>query len=343
MWNAFSGFQPPKLRDGNGGWGSGRPYRPMRVGGQPYHKERFGAPSYPQTQGGYQHHGNLDPMNRSYSRHTPQAAHRIRQPNIDEPFAWKAFMRRSTEGAIYRGTTQLEGSQRTKESGETTSPNGLARHVDGEAWNAYWGEYSDHFASRIDDVQEHLSKGERYNGKRCVRVATPIPKDSLMESFKSRMIDYARHFGAIECVTRDGGVVGVQFTTHRSAELFAVWAASMTFVEILGDTVKPDEVNGPVEMVVRLAPHDPNRLTTTLRLGDNIVLSTAFVEGLFKGIFDAEDIKFHAGAFQITFGSVQAAKVALHSVQRHLFDGFGLLLTFSEVPLGAGPLMPHAK
>lgn len=71
-------------------------------------------------------------------------------------------------------------------------------------------------------------------------------------------------------------------------------------------------------VVTKLAPFDRHRIATRrLVLGPGILLPTPFAESLFKGLFEATEVRYEAllQSFLIDFASYEAAQLALHALQ----------------------------
>ncbi|KEG13140.1 hypothetical protein DQ04_01191080 [Trypanosoma grayi] len=245
--------------------------------------------------------------------------------------AWEVFLEQRLIVAFHHGAAVLPGFPAAHHESRDVEHNIPSHHVvDVELWNTYWCAFSDCLAAHIDDVQEYLSSHANESGRRRVLVAASLPLESQMESFKDILALHARLLGAVEHINRERCIVMLQFTSTRSAEIFAAWASSLTLDALFGKCNSLESVNAKSRLLVRFAPHDTRKVTSTLELGKGILISTPFVERLFKDVFDAVDVRYEAGSFLIAFESVKAAKTALHSLQRSLFEVFGLTLTFSE-------------
>ncbi|KAH9577388.1 hypothetical protein LSM04_004287 [Trypanosoma melophagium] len=250
---------------------------------------------------------------------------------------WEEFSRQRLHTAFFYGNVLLPEFINPQKSTSSVSSHGSKAQnvVDLDLWNRYWCAFSDSLASYIEDLQEYLGKDEIFGKKRCVLVAAPLTLESHNELFQDKLVASARSFGALECVSRKRSIVMLQFTFTRSAEIFASWASTLTLDELFPDDSLSEEGNmqnrkRKSKLVVRLALQENHKLTSTLQVGRNVVLSTPFVEGLFKGIFDAESVTYQTGSFLIRFASVQAAKIALHTLQRSFVEVFGLELSFYD-------------
>ncbi|EKG04990.1 hypothetical protein TCSYLVIO_003943 [Trypanosoma cruzi] len=256
----------------------------------------------------------------------------------DASTEWDAFSRRRLGIAFHRGAAVLPGFPVLQRELRANTPHdSLSRQVmDVDLWNSYWSAFSDRFASQIDYLQEYLKAHDGESERRRVLVAASLDAEPYMESFKCSLTAYARSFGALEHVSRERCVVMLQFTSPRSAEIFAAWAFSLTLEDIFTEADASQQAGAHCQLLVRLISHDAGKITSTLRWGSNIVLSTPFVESLFKGVFDAVSVTYHDGSFLILFESDYAAKTALHSLQRSLLEVFGTTLSFSEQQPGLG-------
>ncbi|RNF04640.1 hypothetical protein TraAM80_04935 [Trypanosoma rangeli] len=238
---------------------------------------------------------------------------------------WEAFLVCQLDNAFYRGAALLPGFPVLRRELRTTP-----HVVDVDLWNSYWSAFSDRFAAHIDNVQAclrgHAGEGEQ----RRVLVAASLADESSIELFKNDLAAHAHSFGALEQVSRERCVVMLQFTSPCAAEIFAAWASSLTLKDFFSAPDPSEQASSHCRLLVRLISHDAGMITSTLELGSNIVLSTPFVESLFKGVFDAVSVTYHEGLFLVAFASVLAAKTVLHSLQRSLLEVFGLSLTFSE-------------
>ncbi|RNF24701.1 uncharacterized protein Tco025E_02381 [Trypanosoma conorhini] len=251
---------------------------------------------------------------------------------------WDAFLRCQLDTAFYRGAALLPGFpvlQREKLAAHDGG--GLPRRaVDVDLWNSYWSAFSDRFAAHIDDVQAYLGGRGGEGERRRVLVAASLAAEPRIESFKDSLTAHARSFGALEHVSRERCVVMLQFTSPRAAEIFAAWASSLSLKDIFAGADAAEQASAHSRLLVRLISDDAGTIVPTLELGSNVVLSTPFVESLFKGVFDAVSVTYHEGAFLVAFASLLAARTVIHSLQRSLLEVFGLSLTFSQQPPGQG-------
>lgn len=255
----------------------------------------------------------------------------------DSSATWDAFLQRRLDTAFRHGAALLPGFPVVqRESCATPDGDPPRRHVDVELWNTYWCAFADRFSAFIDDVQESLSVYNEEGARRRVLVAASLTSEPHMELFKDTLVAHSRSFGALEHVSRERSIVMLQFTSSRAANMFAAWAFSLTLRDLFDETNTVGQATTNGKLLVRLVSHDNSKVTSTLELGKNILLSTPFVESLFKGVFDAVSVTYHAGSFLVDFGSIHAAKIAVHSLQRSLLEVFGLTLTFSEQQVGCG-------
>ncbi|EKF33495.1 hypothetical protein MOQ_002639 [Trypanosoma cruzi marinkellei] len=256
----------------------------------------------------------------------------------DASTEWDAFSRRRLGIAFHRGAAVLPGFPVLQRELRPNTPHDSPSRqvVDVDLWNSYWSAFSDRFAAQIDDVQEYLKAHDGESERRRVLVAASLDAEPYMEAFKFSLTAYARSFGALEHVSRERCVVMLQFTSPRSADIFAAWAFSLTLEDIFAEADAPQQASANCQLLVRLISHDAGKITSTLNWGSNIVFSTPFVESLFKGVFDAVSVTYHDGSFLILFASVLAAKTALHCLQRSLLEVFGTTLSFSEQQPGLG-------
>lgn len=251
---------------------------------------------------------------------------------------WNMFLKRRQDTAFRDGAAVLPGFPvREDKSCVFSQADAPQLAVDVDIWNSYWSAFSDRFALNIDDVQEYfMAHSGGCEQQRRVLVAAGLQLESDMELFKHTLIVYASSFGALEHMSRERSIVMLQFTCSRSAEMFAAWAFTLTLKDLFGEACISKQVNADSRLLVRLVSHDNSKVTTTLKLGKNILLPTPFVESLFKGVFDAKNVTYQAGSFFILFETVHAAKTALHSLQRSFSDVFGLVLVFSEEHIACG-------
>ncbi|KAG8341879.1 hypothetical protein ERJ75_001423200 [Trypanosoma vivax] len=245
-------------------------------------------------------------------------------------FNWESLSLQLMKTAFYRGAAVLEVPSGLKsKTTDRPSSDTLPREIDVKLWDLYWENFSYYFASLVDDLREQLEReGEPNEKRRCVLVTACMPTKQFKELFKSKLVNYAHLLGALETVDHINNTVVLQFTSHTSAELYHAWAASLSIKDLFGDSCTLEGNNIYNKLQVAMATHDKKKPTPTLELGKYIVLSPPYVEHLFKGIFDAEEIIYHSGSFRIRFGHTLEAKVALHALQRSMLEVFGLSLSF---------------
>lgn len=180
------------------------------------------------------------------------------------------------------------------------------------------------------------------------------------DSFDDLVFEYAHRFGAVEYLevtqSTSGVLVSVQFTTVDAAGLFFCWAQGLSVYHLVrwypgqcnlhlhngidegGNSMVPEECPWMAEgaalkssrLIAKLAPHDPRRVSKQLLLGPNVLISTAFVDHLFTGLFKATEVRYNASvkSFLILFDDVEESRLALHALQCSLWCVFRFPLIF---------------
>ncbi|KPI86447.1 hypothetical protein ABL78_4478 [Leptomonas seymouri] len=108
--------------------------------------------------------------------------------------------------------------------------------------------------------------------------------------------------------------------TRKNEEEEDLWWAA--FLEKVSDA--------QLEIVAKLAPHDPRVSTNRLLIGPNVMIATPLVTSLFTGLFRATRIDFFRalGGFLIDFTDVNECRLALHALQCSLKTVFGVTLIY---------------
>lgn len=230
-----------------------------------------------------------------------------------------------------------------------------ATTVNYDLWNRYWEAFSDLFGDRLEALTAavaHIDHSPRPEYRRVLlttsaATAAAVGNGSGTPHDPGRLEDLllsaAHSFGAVELVHRERRFISVQFTAAAAAALFQLWATRLPISSLIesSESCGSCETKAPggggelantsgMELLARLAPHDPQRLSTRLLLGPHVLLSTPFVESLFKGMFDAVSVEYKPsfGAFVVQFASISAARTALHALQYSLVEVFRIWLLF---------------
>lgn len=284
--------------------------------------------------------------------------------------AWTQFSRRLHAQQWLRGTTSVSTlqllmsstgvpSEAQRSSTEacpsteascalTASSNGSPpRSIDVAHWNRYWERYSDAYGGTLDRLVRILKQAANSPCHRVLLTVCwgdqPQPPVCVETQLEGQLRAAAHQFGAVESLRQSRpGVFDIQFTTAEAAGSFLVWAQGASVRDLL-HTIHKAEVSSaaplPAEawtvgntarLQAGLAPRDASVATARLLLSSPALLPTAYVEGLFQGMLDAEGIEYHAilKAFVVSFKDVAAAQLALHALQFSLWCVFGMSLEY---------------
>ncbi|CCW60564.1 unnamed protein product [Phytomonas sp. EM1] len=241
-----------------------------------------------------------------------------------------------------------------------SAPEITPRMVDLDLWNRYWKVYSDQYGGLLDGLAMLLDKTATAPISWCavflaLKQTSPcgMPhsegnEDEVLEYIQTHLekwtCDAAHQFGAIESVEYHRRIVKVQFTGPEAAAAFQLWASGLSLETFL--RARPSRESLPpkyltpssktllseLHLQTCLAPRNPVKTNTLLKLGCGMLLPTAHVEALFSGLFDATSIVYRPqdGCFVVSFEDDRSARLALHALQFSLLEVFNMSLEYDE-------------
>ena len=202
---------------------------------------------------------------------------------------------------LRRGVLNLDSAAALAQD-VTSGGSGGGGSIDTEKWNQFWGLYFDVAGEMFEEITS-LIRRDSVVQRRVVLKNGPrnVPQ----------IFSLAQTFGAIEHVQVGRDETKVQFTTVLASILFR-------------NHVEHDKAFACDRVfTVKTVPFGKR-----LVLGRDIDIPSAYVEAIFRDLFEASRIDYVPGGyFVMDFKTDTAAAVALHMLQLPFRKTFGLMLT----------------